>query len=81
MYETNYEYVSKALRDWQHDLGWTYAHTASEIGKAKHQNFSVRTWRSWVYEPWRMDLEDAKLVVTLLGHTLDELVTYEPKAN
>lgn len=65
------EEVSRRLRSWMIDAGWTLDETAERLG------ISPGTFKSWMYGQRRMTLERACEICDLFGKTLDELACRE----
>ena len=63
--------MSRRLRSWMVDAGWTVDETAEKLG------ISARTFKSWVYGQRRLPFDRAIQICELFGKTLDELACRE----
>ncbi len=63
----DYDKVSRRLRSWMTDAGWTLDETAGHLG------IPVSTLKGWLYGRRDMGLDGACLVCDTFGKTIDEL--------
>lgn len=63
----DYDKVSRRLRSWMTDAGWTLEDTAGHLG------VPVSTLKGWLYGRRDMGLDGACLVCDVFGKTIDEL--------
>lgn len=63
----NYESVSRRLRSWMTDAGWTLDETAERLG------ITTAKLKGWLYGGRDMGLDGACLVCDVFGKPLDEL--------
>lgn len=65
--------MSRRLRNWMVDAGWTLEETAEKLG------VSAGSLKGWVYGQRRMPLDRARQICDLFGKPLDELACREKK--
>lgn len=70
----DYDAVSRRLRSWMMDRGWTLDETAGHLG------VPVSTLKGWLYGGRDMGLDGALKVCDLFGKPLDELACREKEA-
>lgn len=70
----DYEAVSRRLRSWMTDKGWTLAEAAEHIG------VPVSTLKGWLYGGRDMGFDGALKVCEVFGKPLDELACREKEA-
>lgn len=70
----DYNAVSRRLRSWMMDRGWTLEETAHQLG------ITVSTLKGWLYGGRDMGLDGACLVCDVFGKPLDELACREKEA-
>lgn len=63
----DYEAVSRRMRSWMTDKGWTLEETAERLG------ITVSALKGWLYGGRDMGLNGACLVCDVFGKPLDEL--------
>lgn len=63
--------MSRRLRSWMVDAGWTLEETAEKLG------VSAGSLKGWVYGQRRMTLDRACQICDLFGKSLDELACRE----
>ena len=63
----DYEAMSRRLRSWMTDKGWTLEDTAEHLG------VSVGKLKGWLYGGRDMGLDGACLVCDVFGKSIDEL--------
>lgn len=66
--------MSRRLRSWMTDKGWTLSETAEHLG------VTVSTLKGWLYGGRDMGLDNACLVCDVFGKTIDELACREKEA-